>query len=421
MRQTKVIRSIVGSALFKVISSVISFITIPLLLKELGTSQYAVWATTTALLGWVSLFDFGVGYSLKNKTTEALAIDGKSELVPVLTGTLQFYLVSACLLLIIFILSLFTVSVFKDHKLLAIVTYVPVIVAFPFSIGNFLLQAMSKFNFLNLIMLLQNFIWMAVILTINYFINNVELHVFAIIFSSLYFFVNLTYYIVARKNLGLIINPFKNWKYLVQEKKSIIIGSRFFLLQLSSLFLYSIGNILAYDNMNLSSVAQYDISSKIYILGMTIFNIVISVFWTEISKAKASNDGQKLSRIRKQLLRIGLLFSLLMFVTIPIVPVFIKIWTRNQIDVNVKYLFAFATLVSTQAIAYCGAVFLNAFEQLKGQVAFSIVASLLMIPLSVFLFRSGFSIASVPVSSSILTFPTMIYVLLRSGKIIKKV
>lgn len=421
MMQTKVIKSIVGSAFFKVISSVISFITIPLLLKELGTSQYAVWATATALLGWVSLFDFGVGYSLKNKTAEALALDKKSELVPALTGTLQFYLISTGLLLLIFIVSLFTVSVFKDHKILAILTYIPVILAFPFSLGNFLLQAMSKFNFLNLLMLLQNFIWMAAILVISYSTSHVELYSLAIIFSSLYFLVNLTYYIVASKNLGLIINPFKSWKYLVQEKKSIIVGSRFFLLQLSSLFLYSIGNILAYDNLDLSLVTQYDISSKIYLLGVTIFNIVISVFWTEISKAKASSNNKRLTQIRTQLLWIGLSFSFLLFATVPVVPSLIRIWTRNQIDINVTYLFAFATLVSTQAIAYCGAVFLNAFEQLKGQIAISVFASLLMIPLSIFLFRSGLSIASVPVSASILTFPTMIYVLVRSAKIIKNI
>ena len=116
----KVIKSILGSTIFKLSGAAISFISVPLLLKTLGTNNYAVWVTITALLGWLNLFDFGSGYSLKNKVTESQANNNKEDLEILIAGTLQFYMLMTLLLAIAFFISTFYVSVFKTHLYLAI-------------------------------------------------------------------------------------------------------------------------------------------------------------------------------------------------------------------------------------------------------------------------------------------------------------
>ena len=86
-----VVRSIFGSIIFKIASSVATFISVPLLLHALGTDNYGIWVTLTALVGWLNLFDFGSGYALKNKVTESLIEPNFSTINILIAGTLQFY------------------------------------------------------------------------------------------------------------------------------------------------------------------------------------------------------------------------------------------------------------------------------------------------------------------------------------------
>ena len=65
--------------------------------------------------------------------------------------------------------------------------------------------------------------------------------------------------------------------------------------------------------------------------------------------------------------------------------------------------FAVAALVAVQSIAYVGAVFMNAFEQIRVQVFLGCFSIALMIPLSLALMQHGFGIAAVPIASIALT------------------
>jgi O-antigen/teichoic acid export membrane protein len=201
-----------------------------------------------------------------------------------------------------------------------------------------------------------------------------------------------------------------------------LVGTRFFILQLSSLFLYSIGNILTYNNLTLKNVAQYDTVNKIFLIGITIFNVVISVFWTEISHAKALKDIIRLNKLYNQLLLCALVYSVGVCLGTMFIPTFVSLWTNKTITINnVTNIVPFAILSIIQVFAYCGAVFLNAFEKLRGQIILSFIAAVLMIPLSRLLFNLSVGISTVPLSSAILTTPTLIYVLYKSKTCIKEI
>lgn len=413
-----VIKSIAGSSSLKLLSALISFITVPLLLKSLGTNNYAVWVTSTALVAWLNLFDFGSGYSLKNKVTESIAINDYTELNTLIAGTIQFYMIMSMIILVFFLGSLQFVSVFNNNKLLAMVLYLPIIFSFPFTLGHFIIQGRKKFNAFNFLLLAQSLAWLIIIFSLQYSSINVSLFQLAGFYSMIFFVTNLLILINSLKGLEFKLKEILNFRNLKASKESLKVGYRFFLLQISSLFLFSLGNILTYDNLSLTNVAQYDTVNKIYLMGMTLFNVVISVYWAEISHAKATKDKFELNKLFRQLLFIATLFSIGTIVITFFVPFIISIWTKNIIHIKLAQLVPFVLLLCVQAFAYSGAVILNAFEQLKGQIIFSILAAILIIPLAKLFFSLNYGIGTVPFASAILIFPSTIFVIFKARAII---
>jgi O-antigen/teichoic acid export membrane protein len=417
----KVSKSIVGSVFFKLSSALISFISVPLLLKTLGTDHYAIWVTITALIGWLNIFDFGSGYSLKNKVTESFAQNNISELKGLVAGTIQFYLMTAMLLLVVFGFSLLFVKIFQHHLYLTLIIFIPVILSFPFTLGHFIIQGIKKFNLFNLILFSQSFVWLLIIYVFHAHMFKVDLETLAYCYSISYVIANFIIIMLSLKAIKFEWREILHLPNFAASKKSLITGSKFFVLQVSSLFLFSLGNILTYNNLTLQNVAQYDTINKIYVVGITLFNVVITVLWTEISHAKALNDKNRLHRIYNQLLVLAGLYSAGSLLVTFYLPEIIGLWTSHNITITLPVLYPFVLLNILQVLAYCGAVFLNAFEQLKGQIIFSVISAILMIPLSQLLFHYSVGIGSVPLSTAILTLPAVGYLLIKAKMIIKDV
>lgn len=416
----QVLSSIIGSTFFKLLSSIVSFISVPLLLNSLGTSNYAVWVTMTTLVAWLNLFDFGSGYSLKNKVTEALANNNLLAIQPLIAGTIQFYLIMTVLILICFLCSLVFVSIFKSHTLLAMLVYLPIIFSFPFMLGHFIIQGLKKFNIFNCILFLQSLSWLAIIIMFKNGYIKSSIYVLATCFSMLFVIANGTIYLISLKEIKFNFRSIFNFKNFSSSKTTLLLGGKFFFLQLSSLFLYSLGNILTYNHLNLVNVAQYDTVNKIYLMGITIFNIIISVYWAEISQEKALKNKGKLLRLYNQLMLLSGLFTLCCIVITLVMPNIIDIWTKHIIKVNQNQLYPFLLLVSIQAFAYSGAVVLNAFEQLNVQIILSLLSAIMIIPLSNLLFKYNIGLGTVPLASAILTLPTLIYLMYKSRECIIK-
>lgn len=416
-----VVKSIAGSTLFKIATSFVSFVTVPLLLKALGTHDYGVWVTLTALVAWLNMFDFGSGYSLKNKITESLVCDDKSFLKVLIAGTIQFYIIATILILLIFFVCLFFVKVFKDNMSLSLMLYLPVILAFPFTLGHFMLQGLKKFNFFNFLILLQSLLWLLSIILYSNGVIQLDIYKIALIYGLLYVIMNFCVFYISLHFLDFKWKELFNFSHLKSSKDSLLVGGHFFLLQVSSLMLFSLGNLMTYDNLQVKDVAQFDTINKIFIIGMTFFNVFIGILWAEISHAKALKSQKLLFKIRNQLLLVSLIFSIGSMIIAYFMPIIIPFWTKGIINVVFVQLFPFLFLAIVQYFAYAGAVVLNAFEQLKGQVVLSVCASIFIIPLAKYFFYLGVGIGSVPLASAILILPTLIYVLFKSKKCINNI
>ena len=413
-----IFKSISGSILFKIATSFVSFVSVPLLLKALGTYDYGIWVTLTAMVAWLNLFDFGSGYSLKNKVTESLVSNDKSFLNILIAGTVQFYVLATFVILLVFVGCLFFIRAFRENIILSLILYLPVIIAFPFTLGHFMMQGLKKFNFFNFLLFLQSLIWLITIVLYSKAIIEFDIYKIAIVYGLLYITTNFCIFYISLKFLEFNWKEIFDFSHFKSSKDSLIVGGRFFLLQISSLMLFSLGNLMTYDNLQLKDVAQFDTVNKIFLMGTAYFNLIIAIFWTEISHAKALNAKVLLFKVKKQLLLVSLFFSFGTCLVSYFIPLIIPLWTKGIINIKFVQLFPFVFLAIVQYFAYAGAVVLNAFEDLNGQVILSVFASIFIIPLAKYFFNIGMGIGSVPLASAILILPTLIYVLYKSNKCI---
>jgi len=73
VRSENYLKQIKRSIVFRGISALLSFATLPITIKYLGKETFGVWSTMFATLTWVTIFDLGIGNGLRNKVAEATA------------------------------------------------------------------------------------------------------------------------------------------------------------------------------------------------------------------------------------------------------------------------------------------------------------------------------------------------------------
>ena len=109
------IKSIFSSSCWKLFGSFCSFFSIPILMDVLSVNEYALWVTLTSLIGWINLFDFGAGYSLRNRVAEYNELNEQSKLKTAISGTFTFYFLTSIVLLLIFTILLFTTDILNNN------------------------------------------------------------------------------------------------------------------------------------------------------------------------------------------------------------------------------------------------------------------------------------------------------------------
>lgn len=404
------LKRVSATILIKLLSAVIALLSVPILLSILSVEGYGVWAALTSVIGWITLFDFGMGYAIKNTVSRGLANNDYSPAKNEVIQTFRFMVIVCIFILCLFVVGLNTISVLQENKLVSCILILPVIVIFPLTLGAMILQGANKFILQSLIMVCPPLVFIAYLLVIGFLDIRANMAEVAVVFVTLNIIAIFSVWQFSSKIIGLSV--IRDMKKLFTGSiffSRLKVGIRFFILQLSSLILYSVGTMLTIENTNSETAAYYDVVNKVYMFGLTLFNVGIAVFWTEISVSLERKDFMKIKRLYLLNVLLTAAFILGCFIFSFMAPYFIDLWTRGKVIVDVDSTFIFCALVSAQAFAYAGAVFLNAFERISVQMAISVFSLFAMFPLSQLFFNNDYGMVSVPIAAFILTIPSVFY------------
>ncbi len=413
--------SIIVTGLTQVLGSLLGFVMVPLLMRYFSSTDYGLWVTLLSLITWISIFDFGIGYSFKNKITEFLVDKDKNKISALFFECIQYYAIISIIMLFIFCILLFNVKILAENKTLALCIYIPAIFTFPLNISGQILQGLRLAYLSSLYNMARSLTWAIVIATLVFYGQQANLVFTAILFSTLNFCFSSYIFYTALKKAGLNIPSVKFFFQKPTFNSTIATGLQFFVLQISALLFFSMGNYYIYSNLTPNDTIQYDTINKIFMFYFAFYNTTISVYWAELVFHKTANDYQQLKKIYQRLLLFSFLCTLGAFILTAIAPAFIYYWTMQKVSITTKDCLPFAILITFQSIAYAGAVVMNAFEKVRLQIILAVVSLLFLFPVMQFGFTNDWRIATPALTSSILILPALIGCNIMAVRLIKSV
>lgn len=397
-------QNIAVGILVRLISVVTALTSVPLLLSLLGTQYYGVWVTLTSLIAFAGILDLGIGNSLVNSFSRAVDSHSMKVARYEYANILKLATLLSVVVMIIFLGATRYIGLLYENRVAAVLLYVPVILGVPLMLSGSILQGQGQTGVQAFFGAASTWLFLCSAYVIEkYGVFNVEIWHLAALWGGFYFIILLiqTLY-VSRRIRFFWLNIRTRFEYQL-IKTRVQLGAKFLVLQISSLILYGIGNVIIYNKLGPVEVAEYDIVNKIFQTGLGIYSIVIATAWAKIGQSIAENDKNMARKIYILLWISVFIFGVGAIVVAELTPNVVELWTNAKILTDRSISRSMALLVSLQAGAYVGAVYLNAFEKIEPQIYLGIVSILFMVPLSDYLFKLGLNASAVPLSSACLT------------------
>lgn len=373
---------------FRGLSFLFSFLNVRLSIDFLGDELYGIWLTVITILNWMNLSDFGLGNGLRNQLTESIALkDYKKS---------KSLIYTACIVLsritfIIAVISFIIICVLRKINVLPSNLFIPLIISVLGFCINFVLGISRSIGY----SLQKSFMVVATQAVAD-----------GILFCALLVVKNtcspslITYSVISSvnliiANLGLLCILFFKFRYIFGFRKQLYsphniyaiakLGIQFLILQITSMLLFTVDNLIIQYFMGGSAVTYYNVINKIYTGCNDLFSILLISTWSAVTFAKTVNDMEKIYSIKKKLLILWGLFSMGILVISPILNPFIKIWIGPDANVYSGRTITIFALYSI-LLAWNG-IWVNidnGLGQLKVQIIGSVAGAVLNVPLSLF-------------------------------------
>ena len=380
------------SVLYKFLSLVIVFTTIPLLLNYLEVEQYGIWVTIFSLINIVLFIDGGIGNGLKTKLSEAISLkDFKLAKTYISTAYISIVIISIILLLIgsICIYFLELQRIFNTKVLTNIELKIILYVTLLFVTTGFVLNLFKSFYYANqqaskvelAMMLYQLIILLVVFLLLKFYSRNILF--IAILYGTSNIIISIIFTILffkKNKKLQPSIKLFRKDKV----KDLMGLSLEFFIIQLSMIIIYTTDSLIITNLLGPSEVTNYDIVYKLFQVIITISVIAQDPFWALYTDAYQKKDFKWIKNTILKLNKLFILFVLFIFLIYIVSEDVIKFWLQRDLLLKNSLLLymSFFILVRIYGVIYMN--FLNAIGKIKLQMWLYVFGAFINIPISIY-------------------------------------
>ena len=355
-RSKEAARNIVISFVARGVSMICSLLIVPVTINYVNPTRYGIWLTLSSIIGWILLFDFGLGNGLRNKFAEARA-KGDTELARQYVSTTYFTLgaIMLALFAIVFIANLFVnwssvlnVDVSYDEELKQVFVMVALFFCTSLVVNLFstILTADQKPGLSALLGAAGQFFSLFVIylltLTTKGSLFNLALYysgapMLVMLIASIYGFCHTRYKVYA-PSLGM---------YKKDLVRSITgMGIQFFIICISMIFIFQMMNIIISRELGPDAVTEYNVAFKYFNILTTLVLIIVTPFWSAFTDAFHKKDYQWMIGSVKKLERVWLLSTLAALVMIVLAEAFYDIWIGDNVYVHLSTSISIAAYVS---------------------------------------------------------------------------
>lgn len=390
-------KNIIVSFVLSGMSILVSFLLVPLTLEYLNPTKYGIWLTLSSIIGWLSFFDIGLGNGLRNKLTEALALNDINLAKTYVSTAYATITIIMIVLYIVFLVTLpllnwsyiFNVPIETVNDLSDVILVVFTFFSLRFIVKIigviFIADQLPAFN--NLFEFFGGALSLIAISIITKFSKGSLLYisfvysiapVLVLTLSTFYFF-KKKYRAIKPSFSKIDFNKFKDLAGL---------GINFFILQIAVIIIFSTDNMIITQVLSPAAVTPYNISFKYFSMPIMIFSIVVTPFWSAYTDAHAKGDLAWIKKSTNRLSQTWILIFAMVIVMLLASQDFYKFWVGNDIQIPtlLSILMGIFAIISTWNSIF--AAFLNGLGKIKLQIYYSLFGMIINIPLSVFFAKS---------------------------------
>lgn len=426
-RDRVVIKNTIFNLFFKFSLLLINFALIRISLQILDKSYYGIWITIFSTVSALSFLDIGIGNGLRNKLSEAFA-KKEYEKARVYISTTYFYL-SFIMVILLCIISLL-IYVIKIGEMLKI-SNIPenqlklIVVVSLIGIGILLVLKLLDTIYIannntykgSFIYLISQIIIFIVLYCFKYLFKN-SLLKFSIIFSLIPILIYSLYTLIAFNREFKCLSPSVTFFNKHSIKDIMTISVKFFLIQLSGIFLFSIDNILITNLLGSDKVTEYNVAYKYFNLLNVLFNLVLLPSYTMFTYAFSQRDFKWIQRFVKKLLIILSIIFLIGLLLLIFSKFLFSIWLGNLYKVNFTLnilMFFYFILLSFAGIYNTILYATNNFNILLYVSIFGILFNIVFVVILIKVFHFG--ILAIPIAFIIYVFVSALVSLIKYLKI----
>lgn len=421
-------KNIAASFLIKGMSIISSLLIVPMTIKYVDPTQYGIWLALSSIIGWFTFFDIGFGNGLRNKFAQAKATGNTSDARIYISTTYGILLIIFSLVWLLFFIANYFVDwsvilnsppeMANELSTLAIIVFSFFCIQIVLKVLNIVLIADQKpaksafIDFLGQLMALI-IIFVLTQLTEGSLINLG----LAFGFSPLFILIISTLWLYNNK-----YKPFSPSLKLVNftyAKEIMSLGTKFFIIQIAAIVIYQTTNIIITQICGPKEVTVYNIAFKYFGILTMGFNIILAPFWSSFTDAQALNDFDWMNRTLRKLKLAWLGLSLGALILLILANTAYTFWIGDII--KIPFHISVAVCIYVIVFNWC-AIFsqiTSGLGKIKLQLYAAIIASLLNIPLSIFL-GFKFGIAGIISSGILLSLTSAIWNPIQVKRILNK-
>lgn len=384
---------------------------VPITLNYLGKTEYGIWLTLASILSWLINLDFGLGNGLRNKLAEALTLnDVKLARIYVSTSYAVFSVGIFVAFIIYFIVhgflnwaDLLQAPVGYASLLNSLVLYVIILflVQFLLKLITSIINADQRPALNGALSLITNALTLLVIYLLSLYSES-SFIIFALVSSGIPILVFLIASVFLFRGHFKNISPSFKFINLKYSSSLVKLGMQFFVIQISSLIVFTTDNVIISQLFGPAQVVTYNIAYKYFYMIPLVFNVVITPFWSAFTEAYVKQEFDWINNSVRKLLIFWMLISVAAVLMIIFSDFIYKIWVGE----NIKVPFILSVFTGLFVIIAnwnnLFSYFLNGVGKVRIQLYYAIFVALLNIPLSIFLaINAGMGITGVIVATDI--------------------
>lgn len=380
------------SALWKILAMVISFVSVPLLLRCVGVEKYGIWVTLLSVVSWIYYLDLGIGGGLRNKLAESLACDDFSRAREYLNAS-YLLLGAICLLFVLgtgFLLLSADIgnlicyeSIDENLNLVLFLALFFACVNFVMSLVNNIWYAEQQASLVGFFNLIGQAFW-AIGIVLCLWLNASMLWIVAIVEGMAQLLKNILASLAAFAKYPVLRFTFGRIDRFCANG-ILLLGGQLFFMQIAALILNGTDNLIIMRYFGADDVTAYSLCYKYFGIIQAFFVVLITPLYSAYTVAYTKRDILWIKQtLRKSICFYGL-FLLFICIAGLLCPYFMKFWTQTDIYIPPNLIFLIAVYFVLLMFSHNFSTLVNGVGRVTETTIAVGVEAVLNVPLSIFL------------------------------------